>query len=129
MKKIFEYNNILHLELPKSHKELYKSEDSICAQITSNDPFAEKHTNAFIIEYFKGINDIYLNFPIYEQEELEEICIHTPLEFINMKEFNIEGVLIQELLEEYNKLDPTVYKNKFSKDIASAVAIRKSGST
>jgi hypothetical protein len=46
-----------------------------------------------------------------------------------MKKFNTEGELLHHLFEENNKLDPTVNKVKFSKDIASAVAIRKSGST
>jgi hypothetical protein len=125
MTKIDPNNNILTLELPVFHKELCTSEESICDQITRNDNFAATHTNAFIIKYIEGINDIYLNSLIYEQEELEEIRILTPLEFINMKEFNTEGELLQDFFEEHDKLDPTADKIKFSKDIASAVLFVK----
>jgi hypothetical protein len=55
--------------------------------------------------------------------------IPTPLDFINIKEFNADWELLQDLFDEYNKLDPTANKIKFSRDITSAVTIRKSGST
>jgi hypothetical protein len=96
MKKIDKYNNILNLELPVYHKELCTSEESICYQITINDNFEAKHTNVFVIEYIGDINNTYLNPRIYEQEELENIqnYIPTPLEFINLNEFNTEGELL-----------------------------------
>jgi hypothetical protein len=112
-------------------KEYCVSEESICNQIEINDNFAKKYPNAFIIEYIEGVNDIYLNSQIYEQEELKDTENHipTPLKFINTKEFNTDGELLQDLFDEYNKLDPTINKDKFSKDIKSAIVIRKSGNT
>jgi hypothetical protein len=91
MKKIDDYKGILNLELPVYRKEYCVSEESICNQIESNDNFAKTNENAFIIEYIEGINDIYLNSPIYDQDKLKEIEILTPLEFINKKEFNTDG--------------------------------------
>jgi hypothetical protein len=70
MKKIDEFKNILNLELPVYHKELCVSEESICKQIEINYNFSVKYKNAFIIEYIEGLNDIYLNSPIYDQEEI-----------------------------------------------------------
>jgi hypothetical protein len=131
MKKIDNYNDILNLELPVYRKEYCISEESICNQIESNDNFAKTHPNAFIIEYIEGINDIYLNSPIYEQEELKdtENYIPTPLEFINLKEFNTDGELLQDRFDEYIKLNPTINKDKFSKNIKMAIVIRKNDNT
>jgi hypothetical protein len=69
MKKIDDYKNILNLELSVYHKEYCMSDESICNQIEINDNFAKTHPNAFIIEYIEGINDIYLNSQINEQEK------------------------------------------------------------
>jgi hypothetical protein len=41
----------------------------------------------------------------------------------------MEGELLQDLFDEYNKLDPIINKDKFSKDIKAVVVIRKSGNT
>jgi hypothetical protein len=129
IKKINDYKGILNLELPVYHKEHCTSEESICNQIDINDNFAKQYPNAFVIEYIEGINDIYLNSPIYEQDQLDntENRIPTPLEFINTTEFNTDGELLQDLFDEYNKLDPTANKNKFAKDITSAIVIRRIG--
>jgi hypothetical protein len=127
IKKINDYKDILNLELPVYRKEHCPSEESICNQIEINDNFAKQYPNAFVIEYIEDINDIYLNSPIYEQEELENMENHipTPLEFINTKELNTDGELLQDLFDEYNKLDPIANKNKFTKDITSAIVIRR----
>jgi hypothetical protein len=58
-----------------------------------------------------------------------ENYIPTPFEFSNTKESNTDGELLQDLFDEYNKLDPAINKDKFSKDIKAAVVIRKSGNT
>jgi hypothetical protein len=50
-----------------------------------------------------------------------------PIEFINPKEFNTDEELLQDLFDEYKKLDPTANKIKFSRDIASAIVIRRIG--
>jgi hypothetical protein len=96
IKKIDDYKVKLNLELPEYHKEYYISDESIYNQIEINDNFAKKYPNAFIIQNIEVVNDIYLNFPIYEQEELKdtENYIPTPLEFINTKEFNKDGELL-----------------------------------
>jgi hypothetical protein len=127
MKKIDDYKVILNLELPVYRKEYCVSEESICNQIEINDNFAKQYPNAFIIEYIEGINDIYLNSSIYEELENTENHIPTPIEFINTKKFNTDGELLQDLFDEYYKLDPTSNKNKFAKDITSAIVIRRVG--
>jgi hypothetical protein len=54
-----------------------------------------------------------------------ENYLPTPIEFINTKDFNTDGELLQGLFDEYNKLDPTANKNKFAKNITSVVGFPK----